>query len=197
MEDCYDIKVDHNHTDFPMIRETVKEEQKSLRFSIYLFNKSKLTYYPVNYIFIAKLVGSKRDSKMIKRRLNNLPLNSKMLTRSSQSHYFTRRCYLRTKSYSRPTFCSTSYHTTSYWIAPQMALIVRVYVALAAVLSKDAFVILSIMNNDNNAIAVIKSVNVLIKVINGIEGDANKVIIAPWKSKQPNLDVLKYIKRGN
>ena len=77
-----------------------------------------------------------------------------------------------------------------------MALIVRVYVALAAVLSKDAFVILSIMNNDNNAIAVIKSVNVLIKVINGIEGDANKVIIAPWKSKQPNLDVLKYIKRG-
>ena len=34
------------------------------------------------------------------------------------------------------------------------------------------------------------------KVIHGIEGDANRVKITPWKSKQPNLEVLKYIKCG-
>ena len=39
-----------------------------------------------------------------------------------------------------------------------------------------------------------KAVNALMKVINGIEGSANKVKISPWKSKQPNLLVLKYIK---
>ena len=34
------------------------------------------------------------------------------------------------------------------------------------------------------------------KVIHGIEGDVNKIKIAPWKIKQPNLEVLKYIKGG-
>ena len=34
----------------------------------------------------------------------------------------------------------------------------------------------------------------LMKVIHGIEGDANNVSISPWKIKQPNLDILKYIK---
>ena len=33
-------------------------------------------------------------------------------------------------------------------------------------------------------------------VIRGIECDANKVKREPWKSKQPNLEVLKYIKGG-
>ena len=32
------------------------------------------------------------------------------------------------------------------------------------------------------------------KVIYGIEINSNKVKIAPWKIKRPNLDVLKYIK---
>ena len=41
-----------------------------------------------------------------------------------------------------------------------------------------------------------KAVNALIKVIHGIKGDSNKVKIAPRKSKQPNLEVLKYIKGG-
>ena len=41
-----------------------------------------------------------------------------------------------------------------------------------------------------------KGVNALTKVIHGIEGDAYKVKIAPRKSKQPNLEVLKYIKGG-
>ena len=39
-------------------------------------------------------------------------------------------------------------------------------------------------------------VNFLMKVKYGIEGDTNKVKIAPWKSKQPNLEFLKYIKGG-
>ena len=36
----------------------------------------------------------------------------------------------------------------------------------------------------------------MVKVIHETEGDAKKVKIAPWKMKQPNLDILKYIKRG-
>ena len=43
-------------------------------------------------------------------------------------------------------------------------------------------------------ISVGNAVNVLMKVIHDIEGDANKFKIAPWKSKQPNLEILKYIK---
>ena len=34
----------------------------------------------------------------------------------------------------------------------------------------------------------------MMKVIHGIEGDSNKVKIAPWKSMQPNLEVMNYIK---
>ena len=34
------------------------------------------------------------------------------------------------------------------------------------------------------------------KVIHGVEGDANKFNMAPWKSKQHYLEVLKYIKGG-
>ena len=41
-----------------------------------------------------------------------------------------------------------------------------------------------------------KTFNRLMKVIHSIEGDYKKVIIAPWKSKQPNMEVLKYIKGG-
>ena len=52
------------------------------------------------------------------------------------------------------------------------------------------------MKNDNNAIAVGKAVNVLMKVIHGIEVDANKVKTSPCKIKQPNLEVMKYIKGG-
>ena len=52
---------------------------------------------------------------------------------------------------------------------------------------------LSIVKDDNNAIAVGKAVNVLIKVIHVIEENANKVKIAPQKIKQPSLEVLKYI----
>ena len=61
---------------------------------------------------------------------------------------------------------------------------------------KICLVTLSINNNGNNTIAVGRSVNALMKLIHHIEGDANKVKIAPWKSKQPNLGVLKYTKGG-
>ena len=61
---------------------------------------------------------------------------------------------------------------------------------------KQCLVTLSIANNDNNAIAVGKAFNTLIKVIHEIEGDSNKVKIAPRKFNQPNLDVLHYIKGG-
>ena len=43
---------------------------------------------------------------------------------------------------------------------------------------KRCIVALSIAKNDNNAITVGKTVNALMKVIHGIEGDANKVKIA-------------------
>ena len=50
------------------------------------------------------------------------------------------------------------------------------------------------MKNNNKVTAVVKSINALIKLIHDIEGDVNKIKIAPWKIKQPNLEVLKYIK---
>ena len=59
---------------------------------------------------------------------------------------------------------------------------------------KICLVNLSIEKNDNNEITVGKAVSVLMKVIPGIEGYAKKVRISPWKSKQPNLEVMKYIK---
>ena len=48
--------------------------------------------------------------------------------------------------------------------------------------------------NNNNTIAVVKAVNALMKVKHDIEGDSNMIKISLWKSKQPNLEVLKYIK---
>ena len=62
---------------------------------------------------------------------------------------------------------------------------------------KICLVALSIAKNDNNAIAVGEAFNTLMNIIHGIEGDSNKVKIAPRKSKQPNLEVLKYIKGEN
>ena len=56
---------------------------------------------------------------------------------------------------------------------------------------KICLVTLSIANNDNNATTVGKAVNAPMKGIHGIEGDYNKVKIDPWKSKQPNLEVMK------
>ena len=58
------------------------------------------------------------------------------------------------------------------------------------------FFTLYIAENDNNTITVRKEVNALVKVIHRIELDAKKVKIAPWKIKQPNLEVIKYIKGG-
>ena len=61
---------------------------------------------------------------------------------------------------------------------------------------KICLVTLSITKNNNNTIAVGTAVNALMKVIHGIEGDAKKFKISPWKSKQPNLEVPKYIQGG-
>ena len=36
----------------------------------------------------------------------------------------------------------------------------------------------------------------LMEVIHGIEVNSNKVKISPWKIKQDNLDIIKYIKGG-
>ena len=61
---------------------------------------------------------------------------------------------------------------------------------------KIFLVALSIAKNNNNTIKVGKAVNAMMKLIHGIEGYFNKVKIAPWKIKQPNLEVLSYIKGG-
>ena len=61
---------------------------------------------------------------------------------------------------------------------------------------KICLVTLSITKKDNNTIAVGKVVNAMMKIINDTEGDSNRVKISPWKSKQPNLEVMKYIKGG-
>ena len=58
LEDYYKAKIEHNHPNFHMIQEIVKEERKDLRASIDLFNKYKLPYSPINYLFIAKLAGA-------------------------------------------------------------------------------------------------------------------------------------------
>ena len=57
-------------------------------------------------------------------------------------------------------------------------------------------VTISIAMNNNNAITVGKAVNALMKVVHGIDRYTNKVKIAPWKIKQPNMEFLKYIKGG-
>ena len=44
MEDYYEAKIDHNHPNFHMIWEIVREERKYLRAIIDLFKKSKLPY---------------------------------------------------------------------------------------------------------------------------------------------------------
>ena len=48
LEEYYKAKIDHNHPNFHMIREIVKEERRALRASIYLFKKSKLPYSSTN-----------------------------------------------------------------------------------------------------------------------------------------------------
>ena len=55
---------------------------------------------------------------------------------------------------------------------------------------KRCLVTLSSEKNYSNAIEVGRAANALIQVIHGIKVDANKVKIAPYKSKQPNLEVL-------
>ena len=42
-----------------MIWEIVKDERKSLRSIINLFNNSKLSYSSINYMFIVKVAGAK------------------------------------------------------------------------------------------------------------------------------------------
>ena len=59
---------------------------------------------------------------------------------------------------------------------------------------KRCLVTLFIGNNDNNKITFGKAVNAMLKLIHGIEVDANKVKIDPCKIKQHKLEVLKYIK---
>ena len=56
---------------------------------------------------------------------------------------------------------------------------------------KILLVTLYIAKNNNNPITVGKAVTVLMKVIHGIEGYSNKVKIAPRKSKEPNLEIMK------
>ena len=58
LEDYYKVNIDHNHHNFHMIQEIVKEERRDLHASIYLFNKSNPTYSSTNYVFIAKVAGS-------------------------------------------------------------------------------------------------------------------------------------------
>ena len=57
-------------------------------------------------------------------------------------------------------------------------------------------VTISIGNNNSNSNTLGKAVNDQKKIIHDIEGDANKVKLAPWKIKQPNLEVMKYIRGG-
>ena len=52
---------------------------------------------------------------------------------------------------------------------------------------KRFLVTLSIAKNNKNTITVVKTVNVLMKVIHDSEVNTNKVKIELWKSKQTNL----------
>ena len=63
MDHYYEAKIDHHHHHFHMLREIVKEERRDLRARINLFNKSKLPYSEINYLFISKVVGSKIRQK--------------------------------------------------------------------------------------------------------------------------------------
>ena len=61
---------------------------------------------------------------------------------------------------------------------------------------KICLVTIYIAKNDNNGIEVGKAGNALMKVLHDIGGDANKVKIDLRKSKQSDLEVMKYIKDG-
>ena len=54
LEEYYKANIKHNHPNFHMTQKAVKEELRSLRASINLFNKSNLPYSSINYLFIAK-----------------------------------------------------------------------------------------------------------------------------------------------
>ena len=57
LEEYYKAKIDHNHSNFHMIWEIVKKQRKDLRAGIHLFNKAKLPYSPINYLFMEKVAG--------------------------------------------------------------------------------------------------------------------------------------------
>ena len=62
LEDYYEANIDHNNTNLHIIWEIIKEEHRSLRDSLDVFNKTKLPYSSNNYLFIEKASKSQNDT---------------------------------------------------------------------------------------------------------------------------------------
>ena len=96
LENYYEAKVNHNHPNFHMIWEIVKEEHKYLRARINLFNKAKLLYSSTNYLFIEKLAGDEMrqiNDKCIAEKSIRQVNNTKLTKTNSTLH---KKCYLKT-----------------------------------------------------------------------------------------------------
>ena len=104
--------------------------------SIYPIKPISLTHQLIIFS-LQRQQESKRDIEMINRRLNNIPPKSTTLNLSIQKNYFKRRFYLRMQQYSWLTVRSSSYHTKSYQIEPQMDIIVWVDQALVTILLRN------------------------------------------------------------
>ena len=172
----------------------VKDERRSLRARIDLFNKPKIPYSSTNYMFIAKVSGFEmrhRNDKYIAEQ-STPQVNNAKLTKTNSTLYkkilfkdavaLWPHSLFRILSH-RIATDSTSNGSNS---TSRKCNSNRTF--------KRFLITLSITKNNNNTITVGKAVNALMKVIHGIEGYANKVKIAPWKSKQPNQEFMKYIK---
>ena len=161
---------------------------------IHLFNKFKLHHSSTNYMFIAKVTGSETRHRNNKNRDEQSKpwVNNDKLTKTNWTLH--KRILLK-------DVVSLPHHSLSCILSHQIASDSTSNGSNGTGkkgTSNRTFKIClatpSIEKNDDNVIAVGKTVNVLMQLIHCIEVDANKFKIAPWKNKQPNLEVLKYTK---
>ena len=183
-----------NNPNFSMIREKVKEERRSLRSSINQLNKANIPYLSTNYLFITKVAGAEmrqRNDKDTAKQFT-LEVNTKNPTKTKSTLHKT-----MIFKYTLALPSHSLFRILSRLNAPDSTLKgsnSTIRQGTSNCTYKRCLDTLSMSKNNNNAIAVGKAVNALMEVMHGIEGDANKVKIAPWKSKQPNLEVMRYIK---
>ena len=179
-----------------MIWEIVKEERKAIRTSIGLFNKSDLPYSSINYMFTAKAEGSETRQRIDRDKaeqstpeVSNAKLTKTKLTLHKKILF----------KYAVVLPPHSSFRILSQKILPYSTSngsYSTVWKGTSNSTLKRCLATLSMAKNYNNLFPVGKVFNAPMKVILGIGGYAIKFKISPCKSKQPKLEVMKYIKGG-